>query len=482
MSMDYNKTGNIYRPPKGDINNFCAFLLDKIEKIKSLANCEIFILGDFNINYFNKRDPHTRALMWLENVTGFKQLTKDVTRFSANNSCLDLILTDSEHVKNCGTLDVNLSDHEMIFVTRKMDSIIHKKTEFVGRSYRKYDKEKFTQNLQLCNWDNFYSTDNPDYAWELMYDYIKVEIDIMCPQKHFKIKNKKDPWISDELLEQIKDKDNLLKKAKKSNKQEDWDEARRLRNQTKANIRVAKAEFIKSKLEENHKDAKKFWKSLSDLIGNNGKQTNVINLIDQSDNNVEHDKTADFINDFFVSIGPTLARNYNKSWTYQGQIYNCVFPDMLTNEEEVLKLCKEIQETKSSAIDSLSSMILKHALLALIPQLNFLLNLSLKSGKFPQIWKQAVVIPLAKEGDTSNVGNYRPISLLPLPGKILEKIVHDRLMSFLEANNILNKNQGGFRKKLSTTDTIVKFTPEIFSAMNNKETAFVTFIYLFNLL
>ena len=150
-----------------------------------------------------------------------------------------------------------------------------------------------------------------------MYDYIKKEIDIMCPQKHFKIKNKKYPWISDELLEQIKDKDNLLKKAKKSNKQEDWDEARKLRNQTKTNIRVAKSEFIKSNLEENPKDARTFWKSLSDLIVNKGKQTNVINLIDQSDNNVEHDKTADFINDFFASIGPTLASNYNNSWTYK---------------------------------------------------------------------------------------------------------------------------------------------------------------------
>ena len=199
-----------------------------MRKLKASLICEIFISGDFNINYFNKRDPNTRALMWLENVTGFKQLTKDVTRFSANNSCLDLILSDSEHVKNCGTLDVNLSDHEMIFVTRKMDSTTHKKTEFVGRSYRKYDKEKFSHNLQLCNWDNCYSTDNPDYAWELMYDNITQEIDIMCPQKHFKIKNKKDPWISDELLEQIKDKDNLLKKATKSNKQEDLDEARSL--------------------------------------------------------------------------------------------------------------------------------------------------------------------------------------------------------------------------------------------------------------
>ena len=94
------------------------------------------------------------------------------------------------------------------------------------------------------------------------------------------------------------------------------------------------------------------------------------------------------------------------------------------------------------------------------------------------MWKQAVVIPLPKEGDTLNVGNYRPISLLPLPGKILEKIVHDRLMSYLEANNILDKNQGGFRKKHSTTDTIVKFTQEIFSAMNNKETSLVTFIDL----
>ena len=79
----------------------------------------------------------------------------------------------------------------------------------------------------------------------------------------------------------------------------------------------------------------------------------------------------------------------------------------------------------------------------------------------------------------SHPGSYCPISLLPLPGKILEKVVHNRLMAYLERNNILEKNQGGgFRKQHSTIDIIANFTQEAFSAMNNREISLVNFIDL----
>ena len=64
--------------------------------------------------------------------------------------------------------------------------------------------------------------------------------------------------------------------------------------------------------------------------------------------------------------------------------------------------------------------------MVLIQQLTFIFNRSLQSGVFPDGWKVAKVIPLFKGGDREKVGNYRPVSLLPLPGKLLEKIVHKK--------------------------------------------------------
>ena len=102
--------------------------------------------------------------------------------------------------------------------------------------------------------------------------------------------------------------------------------------------------------------------------------------------------------------------------------------------------------------------MLKLAFLATPNILKKIFDCSLNNGIVPKAWKHAIIIPLQKEGNTKDVNNLRPISLLPLPGKILEKIVQKYLSEYLETNNILDDKQGGFRPKHSTTDSAVKLT------------------------
>ena len=149
-----------------------------------------------------------------------------------------------------------------------------------------------------------------------------------------------------------------------------------------------------------------------------------------------------------------------------------------TDFEEVYSLCKEINISKSSSIETLSSKIIKDAFLVLILQLVYLFNLSLIHRVLPQKWKVATVVPLFKGGNHLDVGNYRPISLLPLPGKILENIVHKRLSQYLETNNLLCDEQCGFRKGRSTVHSIVNLTDSLLTAINNNETCMAVFIDL----
>ena len=93
-------------------------------------------------------------------------------------------------------------------------------------------------------------------------------------------------------------------------------------------------------------------------------------------------------------------------------------------------------------------------------------------------WKNAIVIPLFKGGNKLDVSNYRPISLLPLPGKLLEKIVHKKLSYYLELNNLLCNEQCGFRKERSTVHSIVNLTDSLLKAMNNSQTCMAVFIDL----
>ena len=98
--------------------------------------------------------------------------------------------------------------------------------------------------------------------------------------------------------------------------------------------------------------------------------------------------------------------------------------------------------------------------LIIIPLCN-IINLSFVSGSFPDPLKIVKVIPIHKNGSTQDMNNYRPISLLSIFDKIMEKIMHERLYKFLELNNILYSKQFGFRKNNSTIDALIKITDKI---------------------
>ena len=82
--------------------------------------------------------------------------------------------------------------------------------------------------------------------------------------------------------------------------------------------------------------------------------------------------------------------------------------------------------------------------------LEIIFNDCIKSGTFPNSWKYANVQPIHNKGNRQDKSNYRPISLLPICGKILEKIVFDHVYAFFNTNNLLSKNQSGFRPGDST--------------------------------
>ena len=152
--------------------------------------------------------------------------------------------------------------------------------------------------------------------------------------------------------------------------------------------------------------------------------------------------------------------------------------ELKTNENDVLAAIKKIDIYKSSSIDNLSSRILKVAFLALIPQMTYLYNKSFSCNIFPNSWKIAKVIPLQKSGDSSDVNNLRPVSLLPLPGKLAERLAHSQISTFLEKNQMYNENQGGFRKNRSTIATTTDFTDDIGLGLNKNKYTLASFIDL----
>ena len=144
-------------------------------------------------------------------------------------------------------------------------------------------------------------------------------------------------------------------------------------------------------------------------------------------------------------------------------------------------MCKQIQSlcsAKATGSDKISARLLKTAAPQISDSLCYVINMSLKYGAVPKEWKHARVMPLYKDGKCDEASNYRPISVLPIISKIMERIVHDQLYKFIEENNILNKWQSGFRPGYSTETAMTYVTDLLLTEMDSKKLTGVVFLDL----
>ena len=111
---------------------------------------------------------------------------------------------------------------------------------------------------------------------------------------------------------------------------------------------------------------------------------------------------------------------------------------------------------KRSGVGNFCFNIIKKCFGLLCKPLIYLLQLSLEKVVFPDDLKRAKVTPIYKVGDSSDISNYRPISVLPCFFKILERLKYNRLYKYLTENNILYEKQFGFQSRYSTNNAIVQ--------------------------
>ena len=475
---------SIYRPPQGRYKCCCELVNEMFERANLKDNTDVFLIGDFNIDFSDRKTSEFRELDFTTQSLGLKQLITTPTRYSfrngvAKNSKIDLIFSNSDFIAHTSTLDLNIGDHLAVLVTCKKTAVKHEKVEFRGRSYRNYVREEFQNKLVNENWEPYYECNDSDVLWDIMQTKILDENNTMCPMKSFKVNERREVWITNEALEAIKDKDNAMKRAKRTGFQEDWDIARRERNRVGREIENLRVNYLKQQQTDHKDDPKKFWKSVSTVIPNQKSNSGTIWLKETVQSaDIPSNQAATYINKFFTEVGSSLARNHRSAWRYFGETIQDSIEGITTDVDEVNKLCRDINTMKSSGIDEISSRVCKDAFLVLGQQLVHLFNTSLSTCHFLEAWKRAKVIPLFKGGNREDVSNYRPVSLLPLPGKLLEKIVHTRITSFWDFNNFLSGDQGGFRKGFSTTATIADITDDFFEQINRGNTTVAAFVDL----
>ena len=196
---------------------------------------------------------------------------------------------------------------------------------------------------------------------------------------------------------------------------------------------------------------------------------------------------ADTFNEHFLSVAkklsstetepyacPDILEEFCKERTAGTQRFT--IPQLAVHE--VGKLISMMANKKSSGPDDVSPRILKISLPYTVTSLTHIYNLCIEQNTFPAAWKMGKVIPLPKTTDHSDVNNYRPISLLSVLSKPLERHVHKHLLSYLETRQLIHPSQSGFRPGHSCHTALTRMTETWLSAINNSQINGVVFLDL----
>ena len=130
---------------------------------------------------------------------------------------------------------------------------------------------------------------------------------------------------------------------------------------------------------------------------------------------------------------------------------------------------KTDKKSKSCGLDCIDSYILNLAKEELIPAITHIVNLSIMERKFPSQWKFAKVIPLHKKDEVIDAKNYRPVALLPIVSKILERLMYKQMIEYLEANSLIHPSHHGFRSKHNTSTALLQMYHSWLEALENNE-------------
>ena len=148
------------------------------------------------------------------------------------------------------------------------------------------------------------------------------------------------------------------------------------------------------------------------------------------------------------------------------------------NEQTVTTIIENLPAKSSCGYDDISSIFLKQITTSIIKPLTIVINQVLNNGIFPDKLKIAKVVPIFKKGDCALTNNYRPISLLPVISKVIEKIIYTQLSLYFESNKLFSDSQYGFRPNHSTEQATLELTDRIISAMDNNDVPIGVFLDL----
>ena len=376
------------------------------------------------------------------------------------SSCLDHIyysqdLTNRIQTK---TLNESSSDHLPILAQIKINE--KRKTEqktVMKRTMKNVTAKIWNDSLANRNWECLGETEDPDEMAKLFTIKVTEALDECAPVKTFKIKPGYRPGLTEEAKQMIKARDQARIDIKRSpgEKKVLHEKYKKLRNKTTKKIRSDTIKANGKRIEE-AKNEGEVWNVIREINSPRNEDTWALKENDEIITNEK--KIAEKFNHYFIDkiealkarIDPNKVKEPLNKLRAKMEGKNLNFTLKTVTERTVRKVMDKMKKKKSKGIDGVTQELLLLGKDTLVIPLTRLINSSISTGRFPDVWREATVVPILKKGAATEKSNYRPISCLCTASKVLEKVVCNQLTKFLEDNKLLPDNQHGFREGRST--------------------------------
>ena len=476
QNQDTLLIGCLYKSPNTNDENHQS-LENLLRGISNRRESHKLLMGDFNFPEIDWESITTsvgeehKATKFVECIrdTYRFQHVKQPTRVREGNepSLLDLIFTNEENMIENLTTHPSLgkSDHLILSFNYICYTLPDFKCEQKSRlNFFKGDYVSIREELDKINWTNNLNGMDMLQSWR---SFAEINIDLM--EKYIPVSKtsqgcgKPKPFITRQCIDAIKLKRRRWLKYKYCKTDRNFSSYKAARNQATNEMKHAKYNYEKTLAAKIKTDTKIFWK----YVRSKSKTKTTVSKLQMENGalSTNDQETAKTLNDYFTTVferepdGPLPV--------FPERNYQDILQTTEITETKVEKAINALNPSKSQGPDNFHPKFLKETKDQITKPLKIIYEKSLNEGKIPDVWKQANVSAIFKQGERQQPGNYRPISLTSVPGKMMEKIIRDAIVQHMERNDLFSPHQHGFIKGKSCTTQLLELIEDISSALDD---------------
>jgi hypothetical protein len=467
----------VYRPPSADFGTFESNM-ENVLKLVSKSQKHVIVCGDFNVNLLESSSNTVKLLCLFKSFNLFN-LFFEPTRVGATSAtCLDNIFCNCEcldkQIFNCFNSDHSGQRASFISLGQRTPQTI---TFRPITGYRlELFKNEIQKSLSSLPYSHFYESNSmyKDLFGVILHSFNKnFKLRTISGSK-VTTKAKFSEWATVGIHRSRKRLYELYGERELNRNAGFLDYVRNYSKIFKKVCLTAKANFINSKLKVSDNKVKTVWNIINREAGKCKSRITQVNIVSDTQQVVSNADVASAFEDYFsnVALNTTQCLQSSSPQAHSllcANIKKCknMFEFEFVDSEKIVKTFKSLNLKKTEDLWGTSVAVISHIIEVIAPYLALIYNNSVSEGVFPDLMKCSKVIPLFKSGESSDLTNYRPISILPVLSKVYEKLMLNSLLSHFNRQRLLTSNQFGFTKGRSTTDAASVLIQHIYSIWEN---------------